>query len=142
MDHNDLTFTRHLACLASLGKPASHPSTPTVAIPLKLVASSDKVKGNVFTLTDNIPLKGKALSVISKWATKKSHLFSTGNRIEILENQVTDLSSISLIIKFDLLLSMLTPLITTHSVVCTLSQATEITPFFPVQDSQVYFHLC
>ena len=32
---------------------------------------------------------------------------------------------------------MLTPLITAHSVVCTPSQATEITPFSHVQDSQV-----
>ena len=58
------------------------------------------------------------------------------NRIEILENQVMDLHQKldQLDHKFDLLLSMLTPLIT---VVCNPSPATEITPSPPVQDSQV-----
>ena len=57
------------------------------------------------------------------------------NRIKILENQVTDLHQKfdKLDHKFDLLPSMLTPLITTHSVVCTPSQATDIN----VEDSQV-----
>ena len=58
------------------------------------------------------------------------------NRIEILENHVTDFHQKfdQLDHKFDLLLSMLKPLIT---VVCNPSPATEITPSPPVQDSQV-----
>ena len=61
------------------------------------------------------------------------------NRIEILENHVTDFHQKfdQLDHKFDLLLSMLTPLITTHSVVCNPLPATEITPSPLVQDSQV-----
>ena len=61
------------------------------------------------------------------------------NRIEILENQVTDLHHKfdQLDHKFGLLLSMLTLLITTHSVICNPSPATEITPSPLVQDFQV-----
>ena len=59
--------------------------------------------------------------------------------INRVENQVTDLHQKfdQLDHKFDLLLSMLTPLITTHSVVCNPSLTTKITLSPHVQDSQV-----
>ena len=140
MEYNDISFGRHLASLAtlrSLRKPASSPSTPMVTIPLKLVVSSESLDSNLFSPTENIPLEGKALFRDIEMDHKEKS--SVLNLIEILENQVTDLHQKfnQLDHKFDLLLSMLTPLITTHSVVCNPSPATEIT-FSPlVQDSQV-----
>ena len=92
---------------------------------------------NLLSPPENIPLEGKTLfdDIDMDHKAKSSVL----DRIEILENQVTDLHQKfdQLDHKFDLLLSMLTPLITTHSVVCNPSPATEITPSPLVQDSQV-----
>ena len=160
MDYIDFAYQRHLACLASfsrhklavdptkltgiplIDKPASYPSTPTstVTIPLKLVVSSDPPASNLSSPTDNIPWVGKALFRDFEMDHKeKSSVINRMIRIEILENQVTDLHQKfdQLDHKFDLLLSMLMPLITTHSVVCTPSQAAKIKPFSHVKDSPV-----
>ena len=152
MEYNDISFARHLAGLASLhslrkpvadpdtsgslSKPASSPSTPTITTPLKLVVSSESPDSNLLSPTENIPLEGKAL--FRDFDMDRKEKSSVINRIEILENQVTDLHQKfdQLDHKFDLLLSMLTPLITTRSVVCNPSLATEITPSPLVQDSQ------
>ena len=137
MEYNDISFAWHLAALATLRKPASSPSTPTVSIPLKLVVSSDSPDSNLFSPTENIPLEGKALFRDFEMDHKEKS--SVISRIEILENQVTDLHQKfdQLDHKFDLLLSMLTPLTATHSVVCNPLPATEIMLSPLVQDSQV-----
>ena len=138
MEYNDISFARHLAALASLPNykhavdptklSNSSPSTPTVTTPLRLVVSSDSPDSNLLSPTENIPLEGNALFRDIDMDHKDQS--SVLNRIEILENQVTDLHQKfdQLDHKFDLLLSMLTPLITSHSVVCNPSPATEITP--------------
>ena len=129
MEYNDTSFARHLAGLASprsLRKPASSPSTPTVTTPLKLVVSLDSPDSNLLSPTENIPLEGKALFRVFEMDHKEKS--SVLNRIEILENHVTDFHQKfdQLDHKFDLLLSMLTPLITTHSVVCNPSPAQKL----------------
>ena len=89
MDNQDYAYYRLLAALASLRKPASSPSTPTVTTPLKLVVSSDSPDSHLLSPTENIPLEGKALFRDIEMDHKEKS--SVLNRIEILENQVTDL---------------------------------------------------
>ena len=86
--------------------------------------------------------KAKHSSLISKWTTGRSHLLSIGSKFLKIKLRICTRSSNlfdQLDHKFGLLLSgsMMTPLITTHSVVCAPSQATEITPSPLVRDSQV-----